>query len=265
MPPLSRNKTKRPRPFGQEDATQSVDNESVLSTQQTQPMHSTLRESIENEIPNSARNHGMPTQPLTTSNSINISHNTGDSDDEEYSKPPSRKRRKRGRIIEESDDEEVSQVPDPSQSSDNRTIANLSDDESEQDPTEEMSQTIEPSTPSNPRITTSIDRVESQATSDLIQSQEIHSNSPDRNPNEEENEFEYASSQNVPSQLFESDTQMNNLFRNNAQEEAERAYLLRGEVGHIKEILLEHFMCHTKFEIKFGPRINLIYGPNGSM
>lgn len=37
-----------------------------------------------------------------------------------------------------------------------------------------------------------------------------------------------------------------------------------GEIGHIKSITLQNFMCHTNFHLDFGPRVNFIVGQNGS-
>lgn len=37
-----------------------------------------------------------------------------------------------------------------------------------------------------------------------------------------------------------------------------------GEIGHIKSITLQNFMCHANFHLDFGPRVNFIVGQNGS-
>lgn len=44
------------------------------------------------------------------------------------------------------------------------------------------------------------------------------------------------------------------------QEEAEA-----GDPGAVEWMRLENFMCHERFEIEFGPHVNVITGPNGSM
>lgn len=37
-----------------------------------------------------------------------------------------------------------------------------------------------------------------------------------------------------------------------------------GPLGTIESIVLINFMCHERFEVKFGPNINFVIGENGS-
>lgn len=82
---------------------------------------------------------------------------------------------------------------------------------------------------------------------------------------EEEGQFNL-DSPITESQFFANDSrsQFTRMYQCNAEAEMEKAKDVNGEIGHIQEITLQNFMCHSHFHLELGPRINFILGPNGS-
>ena len=65
--------------------------------------------------------------------------------------------------------------------------------------------------------------------------------------------------------MIGSDSQFTRCLQMQHDLDNRRVQSLEGEAGHLQAISLQNFMCHEHFTLEFGPRINFVIGPNGSM
>lgn len=103
------------------------------------------------------------------------------------------------------------------------------------------------------------------------------SSSPSNDSSKENNDYDDNSDEDIPKQNDRRMTNKNQSYskdktfeKTNDLPSMARDAIMDNDTdecsacGTIKSVKLVNFMCHEKFEIKFGPRINFIIGRNGS-